>query len=114
MNSAFENVFVSYKQKDIIPMTDKKIYYNRFLVLTNPSKTSMESFAIRLLLSDNTWGPRYNKTKNDRYSISSTQRTPVSLKFTSEIYVEKLIYDQIVTVVANMCFSKISIPHSVH
>ena len=66
-----------------------------------------------ILLEDNTWSTRYNVPKNDRYSDSSTQWTKLSLNFTVENYGIKLIYDQIDTPHADMCFSNISITHSV-
>ena len=55
----------------------------------------------------------YNIPKNDRYSDSSTDWTLVSLNFTVEIFGNKLIYDQIDTAHADMCFSSNTITHSV-
>ena len=57
---------------------------------------------------------RYNTSKNDRYSDSSTDRTKLSLSFTAENYGIKLIYDETDTAHADMCFCNITIPHSVH
>ena len=73
----------------------------------------MGRFKIQLLLEDNTWSTRYNIPKNDRCSNSSTQWILVNLNFTAENYGNKLIYDQIDTPHADMCFSNITITHSV-
>ena len=73
----------------------------------------MGRFRIQLLLEDNTWSTRYNIPKKDRYSATSTQWTKLSLNFAVEIYGIKLIYDEIDTPHADMCFSNITITHSV-
>ena len=113
-NNHGNNVFVSWERTDIIQITNITFYYNRFSILTNDSKKSMGRFRIELLLEDNTWSTRYNIPKNDRYSDSSTQWTLVNLNFTVENYGIKLIYDQIDTPQADMCFSNITITHSVY
>ena len=82
--------------------------------MTNDLKKSMGGFQIQLLLSDNTWSNKYNIPKNDRYSDSSTQWILVNLNFTIENYGVKLVYDQIVTPPADMCFSNNTITHSVY
>ena len=69
---------------------------------------------IQLILEDKTWSTRYNILKNDRYGDTSTDWTLVSLNFTVENYGIKLIYDQIDTPHADMCFSNITITHSVY
>ena len=74
----------------------------------------MGRFRIQLLLEDNTWSTRYNTPKNDRYSDSSTQWTKLSLNFTEENYGIKFIYDEIDTAHADMCFSNITMTHSVN
>ena len=108
-----DNVFVSWERIDIIQITNITFYYNRFSILTNDSLKSMGRFRIQLLLKDNTWSTRYNIPKNDRYSDTSTDWTLLSLNLTEENYGNKLIYDQIDTVLADMCFSNITITHSV-
>ena len=113
-NNHGDDVFVSWERTDIIQISNISFYYNRFSILTNDSKKSMGRFRIQLLLEDNTWSTRYNIPKNDRYSDSSTQWTLVNLNFTVENYGIKLIYDQIDTPHADMCFSNISITHSVY
>ena len=113
-NNHGNNVFVSFERTDIIQSSNISFYYNRFSNLTNDSLKSMGRFRIQLLLEDNTWSTRYNIPKNDRYSDSSTDWTLISLNFTVENYGIKLIYDQIDTPHADMCFSSITITYSVN
>ena len=113
-NHGHKRVFVSWERTDIIQISNITFYYNRFSILTNNSKKSMGRFRIELLLEDNTWSTRYNIPKNDRYSNSSTQSTLVNLNFTIENYGIRLNYDQIDTPHADMCFSNITITHSVY
>ena len=51
--------------------------------------------------------------KNGGYSISSTDWTKLSLKSTEENNGNKLKYDEIDNAPADMCFSNITITHSV-
>ena len=74
----------------------------------------MFRFRIQLLLEDNTWSTRYNKPKNDQYSDNPTDWTLVSLNLAVENYGIKLIYVEIDTPHADMCFSNITIAHSVY
>ena len=113
-NHGHERVFVSWERTDNIQISNITFYYNRFSILTNNSKKSMGRFRIQLLLEDNTWSTRYNIPKNDRYSDSPTQWTLVNLNFTVENYGVKLINDQIDTPHADMCFSNLTITHSVY
>ena len=112
-NNYGNNVFVSFERTDIIQTTNISFYYNRYSS-SNQNLRVMGRFRIQLLLEDNTWSTRYNIPKNDRYSDSSTDWTLVNLNFTVEKYGIKLIYDQIDTAHADMCFSNITITHSVY
>ena len=67
-----------------------------------------------MLLEDNTWSFRYSIPNNDRYSNTSTQWTQLSSDFTVEKYGINLIYDQIDTPHADMCFNNITITHSLY
>ena len=78
------------------------------------SLKSKGRFRIQLMLEDKTWGTRYNIIKNVRYSSSSTDLTLVSLYFTVEIYDNKLTFDQVDTPHADMCFSYITVTHSIY
>ena len=113
-NNHGDDVFVSWERTDIIQISNITFYYNRFSILNNDSKKSMGRFRIELLLEDNTWSTRYNIPKNDRYSNTSTDWTLVNLIFTVENYGIRLVYDQIDTPHADMCFSNITITHSVY
>ena len=74
----------------------------------------MGRFRIQLLLEDNTWSSQYTIAKNSHYSDNSIDRTLLNSDFTQEKYSIKLIYDQIDTPHADMCFSDITITHSVY
>ena len=112
-NNHGNNVFVSFERTDLIQITNITFYYNRFSILTSDSHKSMGRFRIQLLLENDTWSTRYNIPKNDRSSDNSTDWTLVSLHFTVENYGIKLIYDQIDNAQADICFSNITITHSI-
>ena len=109
-----KNVFVSFERTDIIQITNISFSYTRFSILTNDSLKSMGRFRIQLSLEENTWSTRYNIPKNDRYSDTSTNWTLANLNFTVENNGTKLIFDQIDTAHADICFSNITITHSVY
>ena len=113
-NHGHERVFVSWERTDILQIIKITFYYKRFPILTKDSLESMGRFRIQLLLSDNTWSTRYNIPKNDQCSDTSTDWTLLSLNFTEEISGNKLIYDQIDTAHSDMCFSIITITHSIY
>ena len=113
-NNHGSNVFVSWETTDIIQSTNITFYYNRYSYLSKDSLKSMGRFQIQLLLRDNTWSTRYNVSKKDRYIDSSTDWTWVNLHFYVENYGIKLIYDEIDTPHADMCFSNKTITHSVY
>ena len=112
-NNKDDNVFVSWERTDIIQITNISFYYNRYSI-SDPNFRAMGRFRIQLLLEDNTWSTSYNIPKKDRYSDNSTDWTLVDLNFTVENYGIKLIYDEIDTTHADMCFSNITITHSVY
>ena len=113
-NNHGNKVFISFERTDIIQITNITFYYNRFSTLTNESLKSMARFRIQLLLKDNTWSTKYNTPKNDQYSDTSTDWTLVSLNFTVENIGVKLIYDQIDTPHAGICYSNFTITHSLY
>ena len=113
-NHGHERVFISWERTDIIQISNITFYYNRFSILTNNSKKSMGKFRNQILLDDNTWSTQYSIAKNTQYSTSSTEWTLLNLDFTVENYGIKLIYDQIDTPHADMCFSNLTITHSVY
>ena len=113
-NNHCNNVFVTFERTDNIQNSDITFCYNRFSILTNDSLKSMGRFRIQLLLEDNPWLTKYNIAKKDRCSDSSTDWTLVYLSFTAENYGNKVIYDQIDTTHADMCFSNKTITHSIY
>ena len=108
------SVFCSFERTDITQINNITFYYNRFSNLPNNNLKTMGRFRIQLLLGENTWSTRYKIPKKDRFSVTSTEWTLVSLIFTVKNYGNKLIYDQIDTAHADMCFSNITITHSVY
>ena len=112
-NNHGDSVFCSFERTDIFQITNITFYYNRFSILTNDSLKSMGRFRIQLLLEDNTWSTQHTIDKNTQYSDNSTDWTFVNLDFTVENYGNKLIYDEIDTPHADMCFSNITGTHSV-
>ena len=65
-NNHGSNVFVSWERTDIIQITNKMFYYNKFSILTNDNSKSMGRFRNHLLLEFTTWIIRYNIHKNYR------------------------------------------------
>ena len=74
----------------------------------------MGGFRIQLIIEDNTRNTQYTIAKNTQYSKTSTDWTLLDLDFTVENYGIKLVYNQIDKSHADMCFSNITITHSVH
>ena len=88
-------------------------HYNRFSNLPKDSLKSMGRFRIELLLEDNTWSTQYTIPKNSQYSNTSTEWTLLNLNFTAQKYGIKSIFDEIDRPHADMCFSNITMTHSV-
>ena len=74
----------------------------------------MGRFRIQFLLEDITWSTPYNIPKNNRCSDTSTDWTLGNLNLAVENYGIRIIFDQIDTPHGEMCFSNITITHSVH
>ena len=113
-NNNGNNTFDSFERSVIIQITNLTFYYNRFSILTNDLLKSMGRFRIQLLLEDNTWSTQYTIAKNTQYSDNSTDWPLLNLDFTVENYGIKLILDEIDTPHSDMCFSNITITHSVY
>ena len=113
-NNHGANVFVSWERTDIIQISNITFYFNRFSILTTDNLKNMGRFRIQLLLDDNTWSTQYTIAKNTQYSNSETEWKILNLDFTTENYGIKLILDQIDTAHSDMCFSNITITHSVY
>ena len=113
-NNHGSNVFVSWERTDIIQISNITFYYNGFSILTNDNLNNMGRFRIQLLLDDNIWSTQYTIDKNTQYSDSEKDWKLLNLDFTVENYGIKLILDQIDTAHSDMCFSNITITHSVY
>ena len=106
-----EILFVSFERTDILQISIIPFYYNRF---SAGGTKSMGRFRIQLLLDDKTWSTQYTIAKNTQSSDTSTAWTLVSLNFTVENYGIKLLNDKIDSAHADICFSNITITHSVY
>ena len=112
-NYGHEKVFVSWEKTDIIQFSNITFYYNRFSLLINDNLKSMGRFRIQSLLEDNTWSTVYTIDEHTQFNDNSTDWSLLNFNFTQENYGMKLIYDQIDTPHADMCFSNITTTHSV-
>ena len=74
----------------------------------------MGRFRNQLLLEDDTWNTQYTIAKNTQNKTTSTEWAVLNLDFTVENYGIKIIYDEIDKPHADMCFSNITITHSVY
>ena len=107
-------VFCSFERTDFIQITNITFYYYRFSILTNDSLKAMGRFRIQLFLEDDTWNTQNTIAKNTQYNTTSTGWTLLNLDYTVENYGIKLVYDQSDKPHADMCFSNITITHSVY
>ena len=107
-------VFVSWERTDVIQITNITFYYNRFSILTNDNLKNLGRFRIQLLLDDDAGSTQYTMAKNSQYSDTSTSWTLLDLDFTAKNFGYRLVYDQIEAAHADMCFSNITITHSVY
>ena len=112
-NHRHERVFISFERTDFIQINNITFFNNRFSIFIIDSEKSMGKCKIHLILENYTGSTQYNTPKNDRYSDTSTQCNKLSLNFTVEKNGIKLIYHQIDTPHADMCFSIIIITHSI-
>ena len=112
-NNHVNNVFATFQRTDIIQITKIAFYYNRFSS-SDSDLRGMGRFRIQILLEDKTWSTQYTIAKNTQNIDNSTNWTLVNLDFTIESYGIKIVYDQIDKPHAHMCFSNITIIHSVY
>ena len=102
------------ERTNIIQITNITFYYNRYSILTDDSEKSVGRFRIQLILDDRTWHTHCTIPKNSQYTNSPTERTLLNLDFTVENFGIRLLLDQIDTAHSDMCFSNITITHSVN
>ena len=112
-NNYGNNVFVSFERTDIIQISNISFYYNRYSS-SNQNLRAMGRFRIQLLLEINSWSTQYTINKNSQYSDNSTDCSLLNIDFTTQNYGIKLVYDQIESAHADVCFSNITITHSVY
>ena len=112
-NNNGDYTFVRLIRTDIIQITNITFYYNRYSI-DDENLKAMGRFRIDLLLDDNSWQTQYTIEKNTQFSESSTEWTLLNLDFTIENYGIRLVYDRIDTPHCDMCFSDITITHSVY
>ena len=112
-NNNGNKVFCSFDRTDIINISNIIFYYNRYSS-TDINLRAMARFRIQPLTDDNEWITQYTINKNEGFSDSSTEWSLLNLDFTIRNYGIKLIYDRIDTAHADMCFSNITITHSVY
>ena len=112
-NNHGDYTYVRLIRTDIIQISNISFYYNRFSS-NDDSLRGMGRFRIDLLLDNNSWENKYTIEKNTQYSDTSTEWKLLSLNFTEENYGIRLTYDRIATAHADMCFSDITITHSVY
>ena len=105
--------YVILTRTDIIQISNVTFYYNRYSS-SDENLRSMGRFRIDLLKDNNSWETQYTIEKNTQYSVSSTEWTLLTLDFANENYGIRLVYDRIDTAHADMCFSNITITHSVY
>ena len=111
-NNYGNNVFVSFERTDINQITNISFYYNIYSS-SNQNLRAMGRFRIQLLLENNSWSTQYTINKNTQYSDISTDWSLLNIDFTTQNYGIELVYDQIESAHADMCFSNITITHSV-
>ena len=105
--------YVTFERTDIIQITNITFYYNRFSISTDDSLKRMGRFRLQLLLEDNTWSDQYTMAENSQFCNSSTEWTLLSFNFSVEDFGIKLFNDRMQSAHADMCFSNITISHSV-
>ena len=113
-NNHGPDVFVRWERFNINQITNITFYHNRFSIITDDNLKSMGRFRIQLSINDNTWRTQYTIPKNSQYNDNSTDWTLFNLDFTVENYGIKVISDQIDTAHSDICFSNITITHSVY
>ena len=86
----------------------------KYLLLTDIQQELIDQWVdLELLLGDNSRSTRFSISKNNPNSNSATNWTLVSLNNKEEDYRRKLVYDELDTALADMCFSNTTKLHSV-
>ena len=110
-NNGDDRIFCSWERTDLIHISNITFYYNRFTTSVESSRR-MGRFRIQIL-KNNAWETIYTIEKNTELTELSTDWVLLNLDITDDNYGIKLIYDQIESAHADMCFSNIMITHSI-
>ena len=105
--------YVRLIRTDIIQITKKTFHYNRYSI-DDENLRAMGIFRIDLLKDDDSWETQYTIEKNSQYGLTLIEWSLLNLDFTIENYGIRLVYDRIDAAHADMCFSDITITHSVY
>ena len=103
---------VSWERTDKIHISNIKFHCNRFST-ADQNLRGMGRFRIQLKKEDNSRSTIHIIPKNNQFSNGSTQWHFFDLDITQENYGIKFIYDQIPTAHSDLCFSNITLTHSV-
>ena len=104
------NVYGSFERTDNIQISKISFYYSRHSA--ESVHKAIGSFRFQLLLIDSTWNFPFDLPKNERYIDSPTDWTLVSLNFKLNVYGITLVYDEIDSAHADMCFKSFTVPCS--
>ena len=110
-NNFGPNIHCSWERIDIIQISIITFYYNRFSI--QGDLRTMGRFRIQIITKDNVRLTKFDIPKNEQYSNAGTDCTILSLNITEENYGITFIYDQIDSAHAGICFSNITITHSI-
>ena len=113
-NHGDNKCFVSIERTDIIQISNITFYYNRHSYMTDETKKNMGRLRIQLLLDDSNGTTLCTIERDTDLHQNSTDWSLLNLDFTVKNFGIKLVYDRIFTAHADMCFSDITITHSVY
>ena len=110
-NTSNDDVFVSFERTDILQNSNITFYHNIFPI-SDITKKGMGKLEIQLL-RNGVWQTEFTIEKDTNISTLSTDWTLLNLNaFSQPNYGIKLLYSEINTAHADMCFSDINITHA--
>ena len=110
INSANDDVFVSFERTDNIHISKIRFYYSRYSISLE-SHQNIGKVEIQLI-RNGIWETEYTMDKNANFSTLSTEWTLLNMNIVSQPnYGIKLVYSGIISAHADMCFSDINITH---
>ena len=105
-NNGDDRIFCSWERTDLIHISNITFYYNQIFNIYRSLQERMGRFRIQIL-KNNAWETIYTIEKNTELTELSTDWVLLNLDITDDNYGIKLIYDQIESAHADMCFSVI-------